>query len=242
MFQIELADCVIRVHNQYSYVEYFCRDYLTDNSRPWLLEIKISKEAIEEEQKKAERQVSQAYCESLCIYRQISMELLRYHIMLMHSAVISCDGRGYAFCAKSGTGKSTHIALWKQVFGERITIINGDKPLVRQTPGKAEKDKPQFIAYGTPWCGKEGWGNRDFVPLKAICFLTRGSGNSIRKMEEAEIIQRLFHQLLIPETEELLEAEMEIVDDLIQEIPFFELTCNISEEAVWTAYRMLQQV
>lgn len=234
MFQIELASYVIRIYNQYSYIEKLCKDYITENSRTWTVEIKIPETTIQEEQRKAPIQVSLSYCESICVYRQICLELLRYHTMLMHSAVISCDGRGYAFCAKSGTGKSTHIALWKQVLGDRVTIINGDKPLLRQTP--------KFTAYGTPWCGKEGWGTRTSVPLNAICFLVRGTQNSIRRMEEPEIIQKLFHQLLIPETEDLLTAEMDMVDHLIQEIPFFELTCNISEEAVWTAYQTLYQI
>lgn len=231
MFQIELAGYVIRVHNHYSYIEKLCKDYLVTDTCDWMLEIKIPISAIQEEQKKSENKSSLPYCESNCVYRQISLELLKYHTMLMHSAVISCDGRGYAFCAKSGTGKSTHIALWKKVLGEHVTIVNGDKPLIRQTS--------EFTAYGTPWCGKEGWGSRTSVSLNAICFIVRGTQNSIRKMDESEIIQKLFHQLLIPETEELLTAEMDMVDSLIQQIPFYELTCNISEEAVWTAYQAL---
>ena len=35
------------------------------------------------------------------------------------------------FTAQSGTGKSTHIKLWKKHFGKDVDIVNGDKPIVR---------------------------------------------------------------------------------------------------------------
>ena len=133
MLQIELAGHIIRIHNHYTYIANLCRDYRVSDAIPCDLEIEASAEAILAEQQASQTKASLPYCESLCVYRSISLELLRYRIMLMHSAVISCDGRGYAFCAKSGTGKSTHIALWKQVYGDRVKIINGDKPLISQT-------------------------------------------------------------------------------------------------------------
>ena len=240
MFQIKLAGHVIRVHNHFSYIVGLCREYHISDILPCDLEIKIPPEAIEAEQQAAQIPTTPAYCESICVYREISKKLLKYQTMVMHSAVISCDGRGYAFCAKSGTGKSTHIALWKKFLGDRVTIINGDKPLIHRTYS-AEEQRTSFIAYGTPWCGKENWGCRDQVTLNAVCFLTRGTTNSIRRMSDTEIIEKLFHQLLIPEEEELLALEMDMVDSLMQEVPFFLLTCDISEEAMKTAYDTLSR-
>ena len=40
-----------------------------------------------------------------------------YDAILMHAAVIDNDGQGAAFAAKSGTGKTTRVNLWKTVFG-----------------------------------------------------------------------------------------------------------------------------
>ena len=241
MFQIELAGCVIRIYNHFSYIAELCKDYRKADACHYDLKIEISLETIQMEQQKLQLNVSLAYCESICVYREISLKLLKYHTMVMHSAVISCDGKGYAFCAKSGTGKSTHIALWKKVYGDRVKIINGDKPLVHQTIDSSS-GQTSFIAYGTPWCGKENWGTRDQVPLNAICFIERGTTNSIRRMTDTEIIQKLFHQLLIPEEEELLTIEMNMVDSLIKEIPFYLLTCNMSEEAAVTAYKELSKI
>ena len=47
------------------------------------------------------------------------------------NTVIKVDNDAYAFCAKSGTGKTTHTKLWMQLLGDRMSYINGDKPLIR---------------------------------------------------------------------------------------------------------------
>lgn len=53
------------------------------------------------------------------------------------------------FTAPSGTGKSTHTRMWQECFGERVTVINDDKPLIKINDSEA-------VIYGTPWCGKHG--------------------------------------------------------------------------------------
>lgn len=121
-----------------------------------------------------------------------------------------------------------------------MKIINGDKPLISQTISDITGESA-FTAYGTPWCGKENWGTRDQVKLNAICFIQRGTVNSIRRMTGTEVIQKLFHQLLLPEREELLSIEMDMADSLIREVPFYLLTCNMSEEAAVTAYQELSR-
>ena len=45
----------------------------------------------------------------------------------MYGAVISRKGNVYMFTAPSGTGKSTHISLWRKYLGEGVQSINGDK-------------------------------------------------------------------------------------------------------------------
>lgn len=56
-----------------------------------------------------------------------------YDCFLMHGAVTAVNGAGYMFfTATSGTGKSTHVGLWKKYFDD-VEIINGDKPFIRVT-------------------------------------------------------------------------------------------------------------
>lgn len=231
MFQIMLANRVIRIHPHFSYVQKQCEAYLTAETCPFDLEVEIPMERIREEQEAAERYYSLPYCESICVYREIALGLLRFQTMVLHGAVISCEGRGIAFLAKSGVGKSTHIGLWKQLLGEKVQIINGDKPLISW-----QEKEGVCMAYGTPWCGKEGWGCNASVPLGAICFLVRGKTNAIRPMTEGEVIQRLFHQMLMPPDEELLGRTMDLAEKLLVNIPFYELRCTMEMEAAQVAY------
>ena len=72
------------------------------------------------------------------------------------------------------------------------------------------------------------------------CHLLHRAWN--HKFHKKNDIQKLFHQLLIPEKENLLNIEMDMADSLIKEIPFYVLTCNMSEEAAITAYNELSKI
>ena len=77
------------------------------------------------------------------------------------------DGQAVLFTAKSGTGKSTHTKLWRDLFGERAVMVNDDKPLLRIL-------KDGVLVCGTPWDGKHRLSTNCALPLKAICILERG--------------------------------------------------------------------
>lgn len=58
-------------------------------------------------------------------------QLLKFRGILLHSSCVVVDGAAYAFSADSGTGKSTHTALWLKHFGNRAYMLNDDKPAIR---------------------------------------------------------------------------------------------------------------
>ena len=237
MFTIKIADIVIRIENQYEYVQLLCKDYIVSNETPPELTVCVTEDEILKEIKNAENPVTPAYAEGVCTYRIICKQLpIKYQSYLMHCAVIEYEGQGYAFAAKSGTGKSTHIALWQKRFGKNaVQVINGDKPILRFIGNR-------LYAYGTPWCGKEGWNTNKGVPLKAICFLERATTNSIRQISASDAVMRIFHQLLSPEDIETVDALFPLLDRTLREVPCFVLGCNISEEAAEIAYQGMNQV
>ena len=61
------------------------------------------------------KSLSDAYLETLALYRKICNGLINFDVLLFHGSVIDVDGKGYLFAAASGTGKSTHAALWRTV-------------------------------------------------------------------------------------------------------------------------------
>ena len=151
--------------------------------------------------------------------------------MLLHCAVLEYNGKGYAFLGRSGTGKSTHTRLWKRYLFTP-NMVNGDKPIL-------ECKKGEFIAYGTPWKGKEGWGMKTSAPLCGLCFLEQSKTNSVKKLSPSEVSARLFSQILLPQTEESVVATLDLADKLINAVPAYLLQCDISEEAVALSFEAL---
>ena len=230
MFYIRIADITVAVDNKFEYVRRLCEDYVVSPPCEPDMTVSVSKEEIVAEIEISEFPVSPAYAEGVCVYRHICKPLPElFGAYLMHCAVIEYEGEGYAFAAASGTGKSTHISLWQKRFGDGVHIVNGDKPIMRFVDGRLR-------AYGTPWCGKEGFNENRSVPIKAICFVERATENSIRKITPADALTRIFHQILTPETVECLDSFLPLLDRTLTEVPCYVLGCNISEEAAEVAY------
>ena len=96
-----------------------CEDYIVCEE-PEII-ITASDNEIEEESRN--NHSPKDYCESICIYRKICREIIKFNCFMLHASLISFDGKGYAFSAPSGYGKSTHARLWRGYFGSRVLIL-----------------------------------------------------------------------------------------------------------------------
>lgn len=226
----EIAGLRINIRNRCAFTTEFCKGYLSDDqTSSWEIEAEVSDEAFREE-RNASPGYSDGYIENICLYRAICSEMPLFNRFLLHAAILDYRGEGYAFLGRSGVGKSTHTSLWlKYLSGAKI--LNGDKPIVGYDGA--------FKAYGTPWQGKEGRGEKGEVGLKALCFLKQAKENAIRRMSVSETTDRLFTQLLIPYGEEGAAKTLELADRLISSVPAYLLECDISEEAVRVAFEGL---
>ncbi len=226
-----IAGLRISIHNRCKYTELFCEKYLSDDqASPFDLEVAVTNEEFYEE-KKCSGEYSDGYIENICLYRAICRQLPTLNRMLLHAAVLEYDGNGYAFLGRSGTGKSTHTGLWlKHINGSKI--VNGDKPILQYENGG-------FIAYGTPWMGKEGLGYNASVPLKGLCFLEQAKENSITRLKPSEAVARIFQQILMPQDEKNAALTLELTDKLVSELPCYLLKCDILEEAVRQSFEAL---
>lgn len=226
MFCMQLAGLVIQVHNHCDFVEKECRDFTVARTRADI-EIEISAETIQEAKRK-DSTYSSGYLESILIYTAINQALIPYQGFVLHASVIDYNGQGYAFLAPSGTGKSTQTRLWKSVYGDKCRVINGDKPIIRIIDGRV-------YAYGTPWCGKEGWNTRDFVELKTLLFLERGSANVVYEMNIGEIIDWVFQQVIVPQTIEATAELLRLLELFISKTKIGRFVCTREAEAVEVA-------
>ena len=169
--------------------------------------------------------------ENIVIYEQISNALPAFDAFVMHSSVVEVDGGAYCFAADSGTGKSTHTRYWKETLGDRMTVINGDKPIYR-----FEDDK--LMAYGTPWSGKEHWQTKTSAPLMALCLLERGSENAIYPVDAFEFMGELIHHFHLPGSGQVdMVKMMELVDRMVNTVPIYRLRCRNDISAAKEAIR-----
>ena len=231
MVNIKLADICVELNNQYPDLEILCRGYETEG--PGRISVSVTPEEIAAERSVQSHSFSDGYLETVCMYRKLALEMLAHDVFIMHASVIEVDGQGYGFLAPSGTGKTTQTRLWLEYFGSRARVINGDKPLIRMAP---EGDGWQFIAYGTPWCGKEGMGCNASVPLKALFLVERGLEPSCQQASEEVCIDRIFRQLLLPERMDQMDTLLTMADRMIECVPVYTLRCNMTLDSVKTAY------
>lgn len=172
---------------------------------------------------------SDAYLETLAVYRKLADCLLDENILLFHGSAIAVDGMGYLFTAKSGTGKSTHARLWRELLGERAVMINDDKPFLEIT-GEG------VTVWGTPWDGKHRLSSNISAPLKAVCILERGEQNSISPISAQEAWPMLLQQSNRPQEPDKLKKTVWLADALAHHVQLYRLCCNMSPDAVRTAW------
>ena len=228
------AEIPVLAKYNYDFLEKQCVDYVTDKEPQMAIE--VTEEDIAKERTVAADGVKYpaGYLESLAFYRKFCESVALQNILLFHSAAVEVDGKAYLFTAPSGTGKTTHIALWQKLHGEKMTIVNGDKPLL-----KVNSD--EIIVYGTPWDGKERQSTNTCAKVAGICIITRGKENKIKRISSIEALSTLMSQTFRPVGAENLKKAVEGVISLSARIPVWKLECNISEEAAKVSYEAMSK-
>ncbi len=229
-FIIKLADLKIYIDCHYQYCFNMCQDYIV-NDKDYDFKISTNEDELLKEKKDFDK-FDIGYIESLTVYRLIAEKIPLYNRFLMHGAVITYNQIGLMFIAPSGTGKSTHIRLWKKYFGKHVEIINGDKPIL-----SIENNK--VYAYGTPWCGKEKWQKNKKTVLNAICFIEQGKNNIIDKINIDQHIVSLIKEVYLSTDSSSINHIFNCLDILIQNVSFYKLTCDISQNAVKSSFEAL---
>ena len=170
--------------------------------------------------------------ENFAISSEFNREAIKYGVMLVHSSALIYNNEAYLLSADSGVGKSTHTKLWLKAFGDKVHIMNDDKPVVRLYDDHAQ-------AYGTPFDGGSGIALNESYPLKAIIFVERGEENSVRIPDNKEIIQKLYFQTARMVNRETAEKMLVNMERLLHLTKFYVLTCNMDISAAHTAYNSI---
>ena len=237
-----IAERNIQITSIYEDIHRLCRDYqyseqpidFAVQTQPSDIDFERKKSAHEDEvEGRMVRPFSDGYLETLAVYRKIAEKMPDYDTVLFHGSAVAVDGAAYLFIAKSGTGKSTHTRLWRELLGSRAVMINDDKPLIRVTDAGA-------IIYGTPWDGKHRLSSNIDVPLKAICILTRGAENHIEPVTAAEAYPMLLQQAYRPADPTSLSKTLNLIDKLAASVSLWRLSCNMDPEAAKVSYEAMK--
>jgi hypothetical protein len=235
----QIGEKRIMISSLHEDVHRLCADYRADGQPDFTVQVTQANIDFEREKSAREdelegipvRPFSDAYLEKLAVYRKIAERMPDYDTFLFHGSAVSVDGAGYLFTAKSGTGKSTHARLWRELLGKRAVMVNDDKPLIRVTEKGA-------IVYGTPWDGKHRLSSNIAVPLKAICILERAEENHIAPITKSEALPMLIQQAYRPADPAAMEKTLELIVRL--DVRFFRLSCNMEFSAAELSYHTMK--
>lgn len=263
-FLMRVSDCTVAVRTIHDLMMYQAADYLIpshgfeEDVRNADITADIAPADIDHERTIGEPgDWDDAYLETLAVFRKIAEAAPAHQRLVFHGATITFQDRAYIFTAPSGTGKTTHIRLWKQEYGDRVDIINGDKPILRVTPDAG------IVAYGTPWAGKERWQRNTSAPVAGICIVTRatdaqttstrqsetpmssgqagptaaftddhGIANTCTRIDTDEALPTIIQQTYLPSDPSMASATLDLLDTLLRQVPVYRLACTISKAAV----------
>ncbi len=231
-FRVKMAGEVIEVQPLTASLSRFCKDYLTDKAPDHT--VLLTEEDLIRERSFATEPASDAYLETLALCRRIATELLPCGTILLHGSCVAVDGAGYLFTADSGVGKSTHARLWRDLLGDRVVMINDDKPFVKITENGV-------TAYGSPWDGVHHLSTNGSVPVKAICLLHRDAANQIEPIRPEEAYPNLLEQTYRPAGRKAMEQLLPLVDRLTKQTGLYTLGCNQNLEAAKIAYAGMKE-
>ena len=230
-----IADLNIGVKNQCDFSKKYMKDYLVDGTDTDFV-VSVTDSMIDYEKQIAIEKVPEQYYELTGILRCICEKILEeYNGFFLHCSCLLYEDKAIVFTAKSGTGKSTHARLWREVLSDKVTMINDDKPIVRYIDG-------EFIIYGTPWNGKHSLSNNIKAPIKAIYYLHQAKENKVERCDPISSISKMLSQTILPDNKNIMNELLDMMEKLVCNIPMFDLHCNISEDAVHTVLNSLKEI
>ena len=239
-FCIEIAGSIAAVTSLFESTPHHFRSYLTDREPDFSIEIIDADLRFEQADADAEaaeegfrrRVFPDPFLERAAIQRKFAAHLLKKNVLLVHGSTVAVDGNAYLFTARSGTGKSTHTRLWREVFGNRAKMVNDDKPFLAIT-------ESGILACGSPWSGKHGLDSNICVPLRGICLLERGTENRIRPAVAAEVIELLKGYRPQDSGEQV--CYQQLLEQLVRQVPLWHMDCTKDPEAARLAFETMSQ-
>lgn len=148
----------------------------------------------------------------------------KHNALLLHASLVRQNDYGYAFIAKSGTGKSTQVSLWLRHL-QGCDLMNDDNPIVRMINGTP-------WIYGSPWSGKTPCYRNTKVRLGAITQIDRALVNSVERLNPIDALVNFIPACSSIKWDEYIYDEIiRNIAQIIETTPFYMLHCLPNREA-----------
>ena len=154
----------------------------------------------------------------------LERQMIRRDSMILHCAYIMYCGTAILFSAPSETGKSTQAGLWEKYRGSET--VNGDRALLRKIDGR-------WTACGWPVCGTSEICHLEDTPIHAVVMLRQGKENHVERLSPMQAFAQLYSQITVNQwNRDFVQRTVELIEDLVAHVLVWQLTCDISENAV----------
>lgn len=167
----------------------------------------------------AEKNVSQEFAEYWRLMEKAADFLTIHGCTMFHGVAIIFGNGAYILTAPSGTGKSTQYRNLKTLYGERINIINGDKPIL------GVGSKGFIMVYPSPWNGKEGWGGDIPAPLRGVFLLEQGKSNILESMDMKDAAIPVIQQFIYTApSRQSVHTVFRMADTMLGSVPIYKFS------------------
>lgn len=233
-FYVKLANINIKITCNYETSRDYYKDYVIQDDKTSEFEVSVDRNDLNyvlnliNNSNYSHKDKQDKYLEILSINSKIAKKLCEYDKFVTHGAAISYKNKGYIFIAPSGTGKTTHIELWKKNLKD-VEIINGDKPII-------SIDDDGIYIYGSPWSGKENYNKNKKVKLDSIIVIKRATQDRIVDIDKNELFNEILDKIYYSDDKN---KTLELIDKAFKNIKYYKLECTMNNSAFEVAYKKL---
>ena len=158
----------------------------------------------------------------------------RRQTLLIHASLVRNNGYGYAFIAKSGTGKSTQVSMWLRYISG-CDLMNDDNPIVRIIDGEP-------YIFGGPWSGKTPCYRNVKAKLGAITRIDRAPENSIERLKPIEAFASFLPSCSSMKWDKEIYGHIcDTVTKVVETTGIYTLHCLPNEEAAQICYKAISK-
>ncbi len=164
-----------------------------------------------------------------------SQAILYHDALAFHASAVSRNGEAFLFMGRSGTGKSTHSALWLRHL-PGTELLNDDNPTIRIQGDTA-------YAHGTPWSGKTPCYKPQSFPIGGMVRLIQAPENRFNRQEGADAFVALYPGCSVISQDQDLRARLyDTLVRLAERVPTGILECRPDSDAAILCCRSLRKI